>query len=274
VPDDLGERIRQRIVDGVESDIVDDASDWGARRKRTRARSSRLFFAIFLIAAGTLLFLGNIGLLPIHDVWDYWPLGLIALGIGRLFTCANASARIWSVLMIVFGVFFLLLNFGVFHVQDGSWWLSLLLIALGVSALMKVLDPDAARKRPVGFPDGRWSTSSDNLLKDTAIFAEIKRKIDSPNFQGGAANAVFGSVVLNLRRAQISPADHNASVEANAVFGSVKIRVPENWRVDIQGAAVLGAYSDKTLPPTTPDLETPTLIVSGYSVFGSVEIEN
>ncbi len=273
--DDLGEKIRQRIVDGVHSDLVDDASGWGKRR-RNRALGSRLFFAIFLITAGTLLFLGNIGILPVRDIWDYWPLVFVGIGIGKLLNCRTPGGRAISILLIVFGSLFLLVSLGIFRINanDDSWPISLLLIAFGLAALIKVLDTNAPSKPALGFPTGSVRSSSDNLLRDVAIFAEVKRRIDTPNFQGGAANAVFGSVVLNLRRAQISPVDKVASLEANAAFGSVKIRVPENWRIDIQGAAVLGTYADKTIPPTMPDSETPTLIITGYAVFGSVEIEN
>lgn len=275
--DDLGEKIRRRIVDGVDEHIADEASGGGAgRRRRRQALGSRLLFAVFLIAAGTLLFLGNIGILPIRNIWDYWPLVFVAIGIGKLFNSRTVGGRALSVLLIVFGALFLLLTLGIFQINahDDSWPLSLLLIAFGVAALIKVLDSGGAKRPALGFHSQAVRSSSDNLLKDAAIFAEIRRKIETSDFQGGAANSIFGSVVLNLRRAQISSADKTATIDANAVFGSVKIRVPDNWRIDIQGAAVLGAYADKTIPPTAPDSETRTLIITGYAVFGSVEIEN
>ena len=43
-------------------------------------RGRRIFLAVFLIVAGTLLFLGNLGLLPIHSLWDLVPIGMIVLG--------------------------------------------------------------------------------------------------------------------------------------------------------------------------------------------------
>lgn len=248
--------------------------DWSARRRRRKV-GSRLFFAIFLIVAGTLLFLGNIGLLPVQNIWDYWPVILIVVGGLRLLHCKSAGGRIFSVLLVVFGSLSLLFSLGILHINahDDSWPLSLLLIAIGLATLIKVLDRDMPRKPAIGFQKW-WRTGTDNTLKDTAIFAEIKRKIESPNFEGGTANSVFGSVVLNLRRSQIAVAGKTATVEANAVFGAVKIRIPEDWRVDMQGIAVLGNYSDKTIPMAMPASETPTLTVTGYAVFGSVEIEN
>lgn len=270
--DELGNEIR--------TGQADPADDWPVlNREQVRRRTaSRLFFAIFLITVGTLLFLGNVGILPVHDVWDYWPLVFVAIGFAKLLNCRNtsAAARIVPILLIVFGSLFLLVSLGIFHINahDDSWPISMLLIAFGIVALGKVLDPNASKRPAVGFSKNVWRSSSDSLLKDSAIFGELKRKIDTANFEGGAVHSVFGNVDLNLRRAQISPVDKFVTVDANAVFGSVKIRVPENWRIDIKGVAVLGSYTDKTMPPATPDWQTPVLTITGYSVFGSVEIDN
>ncbi|MGA8028638.1 MAG: DUF5668 domain-containing protein [Bryobacteraceae bacterium] len=243
--------------------------DFQTARRRNRSASSRLFFAIFLIGAGTLLFLGNLGLIPVRDIWDYWPLALIAAGLGRL-----TSNRYVAVLLIAFGTVALLITLGILHLNphDDSWPISLLLIAFGAAGLMKVLAPEQTARRSLGFPSRPIQSSSDSLLKDTAIFGEVKRKIDTADFQGGVVSSVFGSVELNLRRAQISSPDRTATLEANAVFGAIKIRVPEGWRIDIAGAAVLGNFVDKTIPPIAAGSDTPTLIITGYAVFGAVEI--
>ena len=276
MPNDFGEKLRQQIVDGTERNISDNVSNWfERRRRRNRSVGSRLFVAIFLIVAGTLLFLGNIGVLPVRDIWDYWPLALVGAGVGKLLGSRSPAARILSILLIVFGTFFLLISIGIFHINahDDSWPLSLLLIAFGIGALIKALDTDTSKK-PVGFPSESLRSPSDDLVKGAAIFGELKRKIETPNFEGGDVHSIFGNVVLNLRRAGISPVDKFVAIDANAVFGAIKVRVPDTWRVDLKGVAILGNYVDKTIPPTTPDAETPTLTMTGYSLFGSVEVDN
>ncbi|HYA17456.1 MAG TPA: hypothetical protein VEF06_08320, partial [Bryobacteraceae bacterium] len=95
--------------------------------------------------------------------------------------------------------------------------------------------------------------------------------------------AVFGSVEADFTGAIIplvTPENggvpvRRAEIEATAVFGSVEIRVPSNWRVIKEGAGVFGTYEDRTLPfRPEPGVEPPTLIIRGAAVFGSVEIEN
>lgn len=244
------------------------------RRRRTCSPALRLLFAITLIAAGTLLFLGNLGFWPARDLWDYWPILLIAFGVARLIGGRSPSGTVFGILLIAFGTLFLTLNLGIIHINrhDDSWPLSLLLIAFGVVALMRVLESEKTGRPVLGFPAPPVSTN--NFPRAWAIFAEVKRKIETANFEGGELLSVFGNVDLNLRRAQISSVDKSVTIEANAVFGGVKIRVPDNWRVQLQGTAVLGSYSDKTTPPPAADSTTPVLTITGFAVFGAVEIED
>src|SRR5436305_219502 len=100
----------------------------GRRRRCARVPGARLFIAIFLIGAGTVLFLCNINVLPIHNIWDFWPLILIAVGISKL-THRAPSDLVAGTLLAIFGVLFLLLTLHVFSVRawDKSWPFSLLL---------------------------------------------------------------------------------------------------------------------------------------------------
>ncbi|HEY3936376.1 MAG TPA: DUF5668 domain-containing protein [Bryobacteraceae bacterium] len=237
-------------------------------------RSRLLSLAILLIVAGTLLFLGNLGLLPIHDVWSYSPLLLIALGVLRLSNPRNVSGRVLGIGLICFGTFFLLLNLNIIHIRanDESWPIALLLIVFGTAMLIKVLDPNASFKPALGFTP-RQRVGDENTLQDMVIFGSAKRKLDSAMFRGGEVVSVFGTIEVDLRRARISAPDKSVTLDATAVFGQVKIRVPETWRVTVMGSAILGNYEDKTIPPNT-GMDAPVLIITGASVFGSVEIED
>jgi predicted membrane protein len=245
------------------------------RCRRRRSPASRLFFAVFLIVAGILLFLSNIGLLPVRDVWEFWPVILIAAGIGRLLNAREAVSQIVSILLIVFGSLSLLWSLGVFHLhtENGTLPLSLLFIAFGVAALIKILGGDRSAKASFGFRPQPFVTRQ-NQLRDCAILGAVKRRIETENYEGGALLSLFGGVELDLRRARISNPDNSAALEVNAIFGAVKLRVPETWRINVVGAAVLGAYDDKTIAPNLAVTDAPTLFIEGYSVFGAVEIEN
>lgn len=235
---------------------------------------SRVFFAIFLIGVGVVLFLYNIGLIPVRNIWDYWPVILIAAGIGRLSSTRETGARLIGLFLVLIGAVVLLMTLGIVHIhtRDGSWPIALLLIAFGAAMLIKTLERDAARKQPFGFaapaPPGTI-----NSLSDFTVFGGIKRKLETADFQGGVILNVFGGVEIDLRRCQISAPEKAVTLEIRSVFSGTKIRVPEAWKVTIVGVSVMGAYEDKTIPPNTGP-NAPSLVITGFSVFSSVEIEN
>jgi hypothetical protein len=110
-------------------------------------------------------------------------------------------------------------------------------------------------------------------LHDWAILAGTKRKIDSQRFEGGTIFNVMGSVELDLRRAQIDPGRRSAEIQVQVFCGAVKIRIPDAWRLVLNGSSVLGVFEDKTIPPAIgPD--SPALVITGYSALSAVEIEN
>lgn len=244
------------------------------RRRCGPPTGARVFFAIFLIAAGVLLFLNNIGLIPIRNIWDYWPLLIVGAGLGRLINCRDAAGRVFGLLLTCIGILTLLVTLDILqiHTHDQSWPLALLLIAFGIVLLVKVVQPTAMTRQSFGLPTP-VAHDTVNALNDVAVLAGIKRKLETANFQGGSILTVFGGVEIDLRRSQITTPERTAALEIKAVFAGAKIRVPETWRVNIAGASVFGAYEDKTIPPNTGP-NSPTLVITGHSIFASVEIEN
>jgi hypothetical protein len=235
---------------------------------------SHLFFAGFLIVAGTLLFLGNLGVLPVQTIWSYWPLLIVGLGMLKISNASDLSQRMLGILIACFGVVFLLISLGVIriHSRDHSWPISMLLIAFGLAMLIRVLDKREPG-RPVwsGFlrpPAGDAATT----LRDVCVLSEIKRRVNAADFRGGNALTILGNIELDFRHANAQPGQ-TIHLEVSAILGAAKIRVPDYWRTRIHGSSVLGSYEDKTVPSNAgPD--APTLVLTGYSVLGSVEIED
>lgn len=109
--------------------------------------------------------------------------------------------------------------------------------------------------------------------KITAVFAEQKR--------GGRwivpaqtiAAAVFGQVTIDLREAVLT--QREVIIVANAVFGSIEIKVPHGVVVRDEGTAVFGSRSgaDRNAVgdvPLTPD--APVVVLRGMALFGEVSV--
>jgi predicted membrane protein len=254
-----------------------DHERWPRRRGLCRGNlpaAPRIFVAVLLIAVGTLLFLSNLGLIPEFNIWSFWPAVFIVGGFGKLINDTTRAGQALGIVLIAGGTLFLLVTLGILHIRthDDSWPLSLLLIAFGAIALIKVLEGRDYRRPQIGFQ--QQAVASADILKEQVIFGSLKRKVESANFQGGKLESIFGGIDLNFRQAQISSPERSAVLEVNAVFGSIELRVPETWRIVAQATGIFGTVEDKTVANKLPGFDGPTLFITGAAIFGSVEIKD
>jgi predicted membrane protein len=237
-------------------------------------------FAMMLIVAGALLFLDNIGVLPIQDIHAYWPIFIVIFGVQILDNRRGAVGRIWGLAVMAWGILLILGNLQVIHVTGSVFW-PVMLIAFGISMLMRpAWDLRDWQDRVLRFqasvkPPRPGRNFFGNKLDEAVVFGSLNRRLATQQFEGGKLAAVFGSIELDLSEASISSPDRRAALEASAVFGGIEITVPRTWRVVMKNAAVFGGCDDKTVPPRPePGFEPVTLVITGAAVFGGVEIRN
>lgn len=234
--------------------------------------------AVVLIVIGALLFLDNLGLLPVHNIGDYWPLLVVAWGLTIFERKRTTYSLIWSGAVVVFGILALLGNLHLIHVTAGIIW-PLILIAFGATMLVS--------RSVLPAPPQWWKTAQcnagsrtsqaffGNRVMESIVFSGAERRVESQHFEGGKVEAVFGGIDLDLSGAAITSPDRRALLEVNAVFGGIEIRVPRTWRVEKKGSAVFGGFEDRTFPPRPePGVEPPTLLIRGAAVFGGIEVKN
>lgn len=257
---DMGRTIRE--------DIEQRAACAGPRRG---PGTQGVIFGILIIALGILLFLDNVGLFRFHEIWRYWPVALIALGTAKLLDSKGIAAQIWAAMWILVGAAFLLDNLGIWHASWGTIW-PLAIIGFGLMMLVNALERHSTPQGPIA--GSSKGAITDKTLREWATFGGIKRRVDTQDFQGGEMVAVFGGIEIDLRRAAIPPGQE-AVIDANATFGGIELRVPENWIVVMRGIGVFGGYEDKTIPPRSEDrAAAPRLVIKGYAVFGGVSVQN
>lgn len=234
---------------------------------RSRQATPSVVVSIVLIAVGTLFFLDNIHVLPIWDVWRFWPGVLIFSGVAKIVERRDASGWLWGSFLILCGAVWLCNNFHLLHVNFGMVW-PLTLITFGVMMLARALESPGAWTR-------RGVVLGVSAIREFVVFSGSKKKLETANFEGGEILCIFGGVDLNLRKCGISSADHQAVIDVSITFGGVEIRIPEGWRVTNQCVAVFGACEDKTVAPRPESgAPAPVLVIRGHAMFGAVNIEN
>jgi len=238
-----------------------------------RSPAFGIAFSLLLILGGIAFFLDSLDVIRLQHLWRYWPLALVALGVSKLSGPLTAIRYTYATLFIVEGVFFQLALLGIIPLRAGTIG-PLLSIGCGVLLLVQHF-----QRRDLLASEAEDATAcsalSGNLLHQVAVFSGNKGRIEAQNFQGGDLLTVFGSIEIDLRKAAITPAGAAATLDNTTVFGAINLRIPETWVVVIHGLAVFGAYEDKTVPPRPPaGTESPRLVLTGFTVFGAVTVEN
>jgi predicted membrane protein len=229
---------------------------------RSDARMGLIWGAIVALV-GVVILLDNMGYISGSHLYRYWPLLLILAGIMNL---GCRSGRMFGVILILTGVFFQLSTLGIAHFTWGTLW-ALMFIVAGLSIIWGSIEGRKNRPAITG--------ETSNTMNAIAVFSGVERRISSQDFQFGRVMAVFGGAEIDMRQAGIQ--QENAELEVNAIFGGAEIRVPDSWQVVSRGQFVFAGFSDKTRDVSSVDLSSPnrkTLVISGISIFGGVEIKN
>ncbi|HEV8375872.1 MAG TPA: DUF5668 domain-containing protein [Candidatus Polarisedimenticolia bacterium] len=225
-------------------------------------------------------------------------------------TSRNASRLFVGLVIIALGAIALLDNFGV--VRIGNVWRlwPLILMAVGLS---KILRPRGSPGRGagtiltvVGFwllleNLGVWPYSLGELwplivvaigvflvwgalgnrpkgplpddssrVSTFSMLGGTEHRCKSQDFQGGDATAILGGCKIDLRQAAIKSGE--ALLDVFAMWGGIEIIVPRNWSIVLKGAPILGGFEDKT--DSSQEAGGPRLIVRGTALMGGVEIKN
>jgi hypothetical protein len=229
-------------------------------RNRELGAAERMVPAIILIGIGALFLLNNLHIIYAREILRYWPALIIAVGVVKLVDSSDARGRTGGGVLIGVGGILMARSLGYLDVSIGALW-PLILIGVG---LMLLFDRTT-------FNFGEKSRASGS--KESAVFSGGKRKIADQDFTSAQFDAVFGGFEVDMRQAQM--AGDEATLDLNAVFGGIEVRIPVSCSVVLKGAGVFGAFDDSTAQPDPRLFPNPKkLIVKGGAVFGGVEIKN
>ncbi len=235
----------------------------------------RVIVGLIVIALGVLFLLENLGYVYIRDLWDFWPVFLILLGASRMANCRGPRGLASGLIVVAIGGIFLAHNLGYipFDIARAFW--PVILILFGVGLLIRGFDgPRWQRQRDwqgAGFRNPNVAGDTANSTSQIAVLGGSRRRVISQDYQGGDALAILGGIQLDLRSAGTPrPEIH---IDANALFGGVDIRVPDDWNVTIRGMGIFGGFDDMSRF-REPQPGKPNLVVTGTAMFGGVRVKS
>jgi cell wall-active antibiotic response 4TMS protein YvqF len=217
-----------------------------------------------LVILGTAFLLAQLGVLGVHDAWDFWPLILVLAGLLKLFGREEPGGRVWGLFLIVAGVAVQLHYLDMLQLRWKLVW-PVLLICVGIFVIGSSVFRVHRRRRSGGSP---------NILDVFVVLGGKEDQVDSKEFEGGEIFCLMGGYELDLRDAHIN--QDEAVLHVRAIMGGVELRIPDTWRLTVRGTPIMGAFEDKTRPRAlgAGEPEGPRLILEGSVVMGGVEIRN
>jgi predicted membrane protein len=213
----------------------------------------RVVLGLGVMLAGLVLALDSLGFVEAGNIFRFWPMILVAIGIVKWLSPVpqRMSALIW----IVAGVAFQLVALG--RMSFGGVWAGILFL-VGANIAWKALRPGALPKDAASMVD---------ILQ---LMGGTKTVITTQDFKGGQATAVMGGCEIDLRHASM-PEGRVATIDTFAFWGGIEIRVPDDWEVVSQGGAALGGFVNNAR--STPGAKR-RLVVTGLALMGGVEVKN
>lgn len=234
-----------------------DEGDESSRSERRRHGFGSAILGLGVLALGAVMLLDNFGVVDGEELFDYWPVFLILIGISHLVRPAGSRRLVAGIIWIAVGAIVLLSNQGLISFEIWDLWPVVLLI-IGGSLIL----------RP--FRRGRSAGENVGVFEAMAILGGAHRRLAVADFQGGDATAVLGGCDIDLR--DCGSEGGPAEIDTFAFWGGIEIRVPEDWDVQVRGLAVLGAYEDKRRAGSGEGRKV--LIVRGTAIMAGVEVKN
>ncbi len=232
-------------------------------QKSKRIIGFRVVIGLFLFTFGVLFLLKNFGLVEVGNVFQYWPVFFIILGLLNFYHHRTMGGLVWSTILIIIGVGMLApIVFGVeFNIFD--FW-PVILILVGLSMILKSVRSPRCHTYKL-----KEETSDGSYFKATTFAGGVRKIILSKDFISGDITAIMGGVQLDLRDADIK---NEALLDVYIIMGGVEILIPPEWSVQVDAIPVLGGISDSTQPPKISNSKL--LKIQGTIIMGGIEVKN
>jgi predicted membrane protein len=226
-----------------------------------RGPTAQVVFGLMVVILGVLFTLDNLDLIHAGDYLRYWPAGLVAVGLLKIYH-ALRDGHGWFGGLAFTGVgLWMLLNGVLYFRVNLRELLPLILVAFGGYMIWRGFGGER-RARP---SNGHSSFSA------LAIMGGVARRSSAQDFKGADLTAVMGGCEIDLRQASITSGTE-AVIDIFAFWGGIDIKVPEDWTVVTRAMPLMGGVEDKTRAPQGAPVKR--LVIRGIVVMGGVVIKN
>ena len=225
---------------------------------------SRILWGIVLVLLGIIWGLNATGVTNIDIFFDgWWTLFIIVPSAISLVNPKN-NGKVSSAICLVIGIFLLLGSLDVFDF-DILWeiLLPVIVVIIGLSLIF-------GNKAKTTLKEKIDNTDFSNVEVITATFGEQNINKSGEKFEKANLDAVFGSIKLDLRDADLK---NETFIKASAIFAGITILVPKDVEVKIKSTPIFGGVTSEGLDEKANKNAKKTIYVDGFALFGGIEIK-
>lgn len=237
--------------------------------------SPRVIVGLLIVAFGLALTLDELNVVDAGELIHYWPFGVLAIGIAKVFD-TDRSSRTFGWILVGVGVVLVAQNVFMIDIDLWRFW-PVAIIAFGLMILYRATRPADGREGP-GYTIGGGSGSStagadkagtlQQTISDFVIWSGIQRRVASPAFRRADLTAIMGGIEIDLRQA--STESGQAVIDVFVLWGGIEIIVPPDWAVSNDITPIMGGAEDNS---TGTQQAKHRLRVTGVVIMGGVDIK-
>ena len=240
-------------------------------------KSTKIIWGVALIIVGVIIALDRLNVISFDVIFDgWWTLFIIVPCSIGLFQRQNVTGNLIGVIV---GVSLLAV-----HREWLDWdfvgemIFPLVLVAVGVGVIFnkkekETLDELEKEERLIENPVineevGFSNTTETKKLNVFFAFSGGKSVVNGDKVTGGDVTAIFGGSDCDLTNAVFQGV---TKLNVNAIFGGVKLILPENVNVKINPTSIFGGTTNNRNSANNEN--APTVYVNAFSMFGGIKIQ-
>lgn len=218
---------------------------------------SNVLWGLVFIIVGLIWGLNVLDIIKVNLFFrGWWTLFIIIPSLISLFNSKKKS-KVSSVFWLAIGIFLLLASWGIFSYDLlFKLFIPFILVFIGIYLMFF----DWFRRDKISRVD------EGKLDSIVATFSKEDVKKDD-SFKGAKIDAIFGSVVLDLRDSKISG---DVVIKASSIFGGIDIIIPSGVNVEVRSTSIFGGVSRKIKNDSN---NKKVIYIEAFCMFGGVDIK-